>query len=287
MKVFEEFNLKEYNSYRLNSTCKRAFFPENEQDFIDIFKNQSTSEKIVLGGGYNVILAEEYYDKDFILIGDTFSKVMLGDEIVIEAEAGANTKTVSIFAQNNGLTGFEIFYDIPSSIGGAVVMNAGASGEEIKDIITKVRYLDLLDLNIKEISAEDIGFTYRNSFFQKNKDKLVLKAWFKLQNGNPAQIKDKMESIKAARWAKQPKDYPNAGSVFKRPEGFYVGAMMDELNLKGLTFGGAMVSKKHAGFIINQDNATGKDILNLINDIKKRVKDHFNVDLEVEQRIIV
>jgi UDP-N-acetylmuramate dehydrogenase len=152
--------------------------------------------------------------------------------------------------------------------------------------LVKVRYLDLTDLQIKEITKEDIGFEYRNSFFQKNTDKIVLKAWFQLKKGNPDEIKAKMEQTKQTRWAKQPREYPNCGSVFKRPPGRFVGPMLDELGMKGFAIGGARISEKHSGFIVNTGNATGKDILAVIAEAQKRVKEKFGVDLEVEQRII-
>jgi UDP-N-acetylmuramate dehydrogenase len=165
-------------------------------------------------------------------------------------------------------------------------MNAGASGEEIKDILVKVNYLDLQDMQIKEIQNKAIGFEYRNSFFQKNTDKIVLKAWLQLEEGDPMVIRQKMEKIKEARWAKQPKNLPNAGSVFKRPKGFYVGAIIDDLNLKGYSVGGAQISKKHGGFIVNFNKAKGQDIIEIIQHVQQLAKEKFNVDLEVEQRII-
>src|SRR5690606_5134622 len=138
------------------------------------------------------------------------------------------------------------------------------SGEEIKDVLIKVRYLDLTDFTVKEINKEDISFEYRNSFFQRNIDKIVLKVWLQLENRERSVIQNKMETIRAQRWAKQPKEFPNAGSVFKRPEGHYVGALIDELGLKGYTVGGAKISEKHGGFIVNFNNASGKDILEII-----------------------
>jgi len=152
--------------------------------------------------------------------------------------------------------------------------------------LIKVRYLDLQDLQIKEILKEDMSFEYRNSFFQRNTDKIVLKAWLKLAEAPKEQIKDKMETIKTQRWAKQPKEFPNAGSVFKRPKGYYVGMIIDELQLKGYTIGGAKISEKHGGFIVNFNGAKGEDIVNIINEVKRRVLEKFGVDLEVEQRII-
>lgn len=287
MKILENYNLTLHNSYKIKATCKRAFFPETELDFVNIYKNYySDLPKILLGGGYNVIFSKEYYEQDFIMIGKTFSAMELVQDNLITCESGVSTYDFSQFALENSLSKAEIYYDIPSSIGGAVVMNAGAGGEEIKDILLKVRYLDINDLNVKEIHNNQIGFQYRNSLFQKETDKIVLKAWFGLEKGNRTTIKSKMEELKESRWAKQPKNLPNAGSVFKRPVGHYVGPMIDQLNLKGFTVGGAKISEKHGGFIVNFNNATGSDILEVIKYVQKKVTAQFGVHLEVEQRII-
>lgn len=286
MKEKENFDLTSYNSYRIKAICKRACFPESEVDFVTLYTRYSPSDIVTLGGGWNVILSKALYEKIFIIAGESFSSIKKINDTVIECEAGVTTKKISEFALENDLSGAEIFYDIPSSIGGAVVMNAGASGEEIKDILVKVRYLDLQTMKVAEIDKKDINFEYRNSFFQKNTNKIVLKAWFKLAPGDTKAIREKMEKVKTARWAKQPRNYPNAGSVFKRPKGFYVGQMVEELGLKGFTIGGAKISEKHAGFIVNFNNATGEDILQIIDHVKSKVKEKYKVDLEVEQRII-
>jgi UDP-N-acetylmuramate dehydrogenase len=207
-----------------------------------------------------------------------------GTEIV--AEAGVTLEQLSETAFQHSLSGCEIFYDIPSSVGGAVVMNAGTKDGEIKDIIIKVRYLDLADLVIKEILIDEIEFEYRNSFFQKHTDKLVLKTWFKLTYGEKDKIKAKMENYKQIRWLKQPRNLPNCGSVFKRPKGIFVGPMLDDLGLKGFTIGGAKISEKHSGFIVNIGNASSQDILQIIKEVQKRVKEKFGIELEVEQKII-
>ena len=285
MKIFENFDLTDYNSYNIKSYCKKAIFPETEADLIKIYKEFNDFK--LIGSGHNIILSKSFYDSDFVILNDNYSDTFIDlDNSLIEAEAGISMLKLSEIALNNELTGLEIFYDIPSSLGGAVVMNAGASGEEIKDLVKKVRYLDLKDNKVKERFNSELNFEFRNSFFQKNTDKVVLKVWLQLKKGNFEDIHFKMRDVKEKRWAKQPKDFPNAGSVFKRPKGFYVGAMIDELKLKGLTVGGAKVSEKHGGFIINFDNASGKDIIELINMIKDKVKNKFEVDLEVEQRII-
>lgn len=283
MKIFDNFNLTNYNSYKIDAVCKKAFFPENENDIVVFFKTQK--DFIVIGSGNNIILTQIYYDNSFLILDHNFSKINVTDNI-LEIESGASMLDVSTFALKNKLSGVEMFYDIPSSLGGAVVMNAGANGEEIKDVIVKVRYLDLDDLIIKEKTNEEIKFNYRNSFFQENKNKIVLKAWLKLTLNNKSTIEEKMISIKNARWSKQPKDFPNAGSVFKRPKSKFVGPMLDELGLKGFTIGGAQVSEKHSGFIINIGDATGRDIIDLIEEIKRRVFIKFKIKLEVEQRII-
>jgi len=285
VRQIQNLDLTEYNSYRIKTSCANAFFPNTEEDLLTIFKERLDTKKHLLGNGNNIILSKPYYQEDFIIFNGCFEKVEV-DGTEIAAEAGATMLKLSEIALQHSLTGVEIFYDIPSSVGGAVVMNAGASGEEIKDVLLKVRYLDLADMQVKEINNEKIEFEYRNSFFHKYKDKIVLKAWFNLIPGERKKIKTKMELIKKSRWAKQPREYPNSGSVFKRPEGFYVGALIDSLGLKGQTIGGAKVSEKHAGFIINHNNAIGEDILKLIDFIKYKVKENIGIDLELEQRII-
>lgn len=285
MRAYPDFDLTNYNSYRLKAVCKKAYFPESEQDLIGLYHSHNSF--ILLGSGHNVILSKEYYDDEFIIFNGNYDRINIDPESgLVEAEAGIMMERISELAYENGLSGMEIFYDIPSSLGGAVVMNAGASGEEIKDVLIKVRYLDLADMQVKEICKEEMGFEYRNSFFQRNKDKIVLQVWLRLSSKEKALVKEKMETIRAQRWAKQPKEFPNAGSVFKRPSGYYVGAIMDELGLKGYTVGGAKISEKHGGFIINFNHASGQDIIAIVDDVKRLVLAKFGIELEIEQRII-
>ena len=286
MRIEHNFNLTNYNSYRIMATCEKVYFPESNDDFLEIFSHGDLNDKIILGGGYNVILSKPHYNKEFIIIGDSFSKITMLSANTFRVQSGMNMKTLSTWAQKKGLSGLEMFYDIPSSLGGAVVMNAGASGEEIKDVLFEVEYLDLEGMKINHICRKDIGFRYRNSVFQGSHNKIILSATLALNPESKQVIQEKMIRIQQARWAKQPKDYPNAGSVFKRPEGYYVGTMVESLGLKGLTVGGAQVSKKHAGFIVNFNNAKGEDILKLIEIIKEKVFENYGVHLEVEQRII-
>lgn len=285
MKVIENMDLTELNAYRIQSTCKKAYFPDSEQELIALLQDNSSKDLNIIGNGNNIILAKEYYETPFIILNKCFDKIVVDNDFLI-AEAGATLLQLSETALHYGLTGLEEFYDIPSSVGGAIVMNAGNKDKEIKDVITKIRYLDLQTLEVNEITSDQANFSYRNSFFQEDTNYIILKAWFKLSPGSPNEIKHKMQQGKEIRWAKQPREYPNCGSVFKRPEGKFVGPMLDELNLKGFSVGGAEVSTKHSGFIVNKDNATGQDILSLISEIQKRVKTHFNIDLVVEQRVI-
>jgi UDP-N-acetylmuramate dehydrogenase len=259
LKIINNFNLTNYNAYRIKAICSKAWFPENETDLLAIFNQKKNNRLIILGNGNNIILSKEHYDEEFIILNGCFDKVIVSNA-EIEAEAGATLLQLSETALKHSLTGLEIFYDIPSSVGGAVFMNAGANGEEISDLLTRVRYLDLTDFEIKDRLSEELEFEYRNSYFQKKPDKIVLRAWLRLAPGNYNTIKDKMETNRQNRWAKQPRDYPNCGSVFKRPAGRYVGPMIDELGLKGFTIGGAQISRKHSGFIVNIRNATVKTL---------------------------
>jgi UDP-N-acetylmuramate dehydrogenase len=285
MRHYKEFDLTEYNSYRLKSKCANAFFPDNEDEMRYIFSHGVGRKKVLLGHGNNVILSKKYYSEDFIILSNNFNQIYISDTI-IEAEAGATLLRMSELASEKSLTGLEIFYDIPGSIGGAVVMNAGANGEAISDVLMKVRYYDSIKDEFKEIQNAAIGFDYRNSCFQKNTDLIITKAWFQLRAGNSDQINLRMEKIRSERWVKQPRNYPNAGSVFKRPTGYYVGEMIDELGLKGFTIGGAKISEKHSGFIINFKDAQGEDIINLIETISLKVYQKYNIYLELEQKIL-
>ena len=285
MKVFKNFDLTKFNSYNTKSVCLKAYFPDTEEDIRKIFSTEK--DIILIGSGHNIILSKPFYEQPFVILNGNFANYEINKENgSIIAEAGISMYDIAHLALELELSGLEMFIDIPSSLGGAIVMNAGASGEEIKDTVEKVRYLDLADFQIKELHKENLNFKYRNSFFQENRNNVVLKTWLKLKPGTKNNIHEKMIEIRDNRWEKQPKEYPNAGSVFKRPKGKFVGPMLDELSLRGFTVGGAQVSTKHSGFIVNFDHATGQDILDLIKEIQKKVKLTFNVNLEIEQRII-
>lgn len=284
MIIIENLDLTSYNSYKIRSECRKAFFPENEKDVIELFLS-GERPKYIIGNGNNIILSKKYYEDSFLIFSGSFNSYRV-EKNVLEAQSSIDLLSLSEIAYSNNLSGLEIFYDIPSSLGGAIVMNAGASGEDIGSMVIKVQYFDPTIQKIKEISGSNLQLEYRNSFFQRNNHLIILKVWLKLRFESKYKIKRKMDTIKKSRWAKQPRDYPNAGSVFKRPKGYFVGAIIEELGLKGMSIGGAKISEKHGGFIVNYNNATGMDIIHLINYIQKKVKNNYGFYLEVEQRVI-
>ena len=205
-----------------------------------------------------------------------------GDKI--EAECGAMLKAVSDKAMENSLTGFEFACGIPGTIGGAVFMNAGAYDGEISKVIESAEVIDE-NCNIIRLSREELDFGYRSSLVMK-KGYTVLSAVFKLEKGQVKTIKELIEDLTNKRESKQPLEYPSAGSTFKRPTGYFAGKLIQDAGLKGYSIGGAAVSEKHSGFVINKGNATAKDITDLIKHIQDEVKKQFGVDLHPEVRII-
>ena len=264
MKTYHNFDLTMFNSYRLQAIAERVYFPEALGDVQQIF-SETNRPKIIIGGGCNIILSKSYYsDVDFVIFNQHFSAVSM-DEDAITAQSGVCLKQLSEIASKHGLSGLEIFYDIPGTLGGAICMNAGAGDECIGNLVEQVTYFDRTAKAFITIGRNDIGFGYRQSFFLDRDDIVIAEIKLRLHAGNQDVIRQKMTDTQLARKGKQPWDQPNAGSVFKRPEGWYVGQIMDQLNLKGKTIGGAQVSKKHGGFIVNHNGqATGQDIVDLI-----------------------
>lgn len=286
MKLFYDYDLTVHNSYRVRAVGARVFFPESPQDIADVFSDTARS-KVILGGGYNVILSKPYYSEiDFVIFGQPYAACSV-DGKTITAQAGLPLRALSETALEHSLSGLEIFYDIPGSVGGAVFMNAGAIDVAFGDFVESATYYDPVQCSFKTSPRADLQFGYRTSLFFGRPDLIVSEITLSLPGGNRDIIWQKMLDNQAVRRQKQPWDTPNAGSVFKRPAGRYVGTIVEELGLKGKTVGGAMVSPKHAGFIINHNGtATGSDILELIAIIRKAVRDAAGIELELEQRII-
>lgn len=231
----------------------------------------------VLGKGSNLLVSDNGLKGVVLNICDDGIAVS-GDTVV--ANAGAKLSGVCNAARDASLSGLEFAFGIPGSVGGAVYMNAGAYGGEIKQCIVSCTSITL-DGEVKTRKAEDLEFGYRTSVFKKNNE-IILSAEFKLQRDERKEIQARMDDFLGRRKDKQPLEYPSAGSTFKRPEGYFAGALIEQSNLKGFSVGGAEVSVKHAGFVINKDNATCADVLGLIKHIQKTVKSNFGVDLETE-----
>lgn len=280
---YSDFDLTDYNSYRIGSRVKDALFPENIDEVEDAFRRYK--DLVVLGGGNNIIISKSYYDSTFIFIRDNLS-AHHAEGNIIRSEAGLDMAELSQFACENELSGLEIYYDIPGSVGGAVFMNAGNAELTISQLVDTVWAYNKVTKEIEVFNNEACLFGYRSSVFMSRNELVILKVNFQLKIDNSDAIRQKMLVNKTVRDSKQPKDYPNAGSVFKRPKGYFVGTMIEELGLKGYSIGGAQVSEKHAGFIVNKGLAKGEDVLMLIKYIQDKVYNAYSVKLELEQVII-
>jgi len=277
--------MKEHTSFKVGGNAKLMVTPNSVGEvlhIISVCKNYGV-KYFVMGNGTNVIVKDDGYDGVIIKLGESFNHITVEDEEIV-AQAGASLFDVAIEATENALTGMEFASGIPGTIGGAVFMNAGAFDGEMKDIIKSVKFLGK-NCELEELNNEDLELGYRNSMFQNQKF-IILEVRLKLKEGNVEEIKTKIEDFHCRRESGQPLEYPSAGSVFKRPEGYYAGKLISDAGLKGLTVGGAAVSTQHAGFIVNENNATAEDIINLIEIVKQTVFDKFSVKLEQEVRIL-
>ena len=233
----------------------------------------------ILGNGSNLLVSDKGYD-GAIISTDKFTDIRLEDEKTIYAEAGVKNSAIAAFARDNSLTGFEFAAGIPGSLGGAVIMNAGAYGGEMKLIVKEVRALSPQG-EIIRLDNEALRFDYRTSAL-KGKDFIVISALLELEKGDKDEISARMNELALKRKEKQPLEYPSAGSTFKRPEGYFAGKLIEDSGLRGYTVGGAMVSDKHCGFVINKGEATSKDIYTLILNVQNTVYEKFGVRLEPE-----
>lgn len=278
--------MSKYTTMKVGGPCDCIVFPDEIskiKEIIEFCKNENITF-YVIGNGSNLLVKDEGIHGVVIKLGHRFSKIELDGEYIL-AYAGATMPTLSQLAKKNSLKGLEFACGIPGTIGGGVKMNAGAYGSQISDILYEVTYMDEKE-EIKTIKNKDCSFGYRKSIFTINPNYVILSAKFKLERGNIDEIENKMKENSLARKAKQPLEYPNFGSVFKRPEGYFVGKLVDDAGLRGYKIGGAQVSTKHTGFIVNVDNATCKDVLDLIGYVQTTVYNKFNVKLTPEVIII-
>ena len=272
-------------TFRAGGTAKYYVIPDEYKKVRDVLR-LCVEENIpyyVIGNGSNLLVQDDGFDGVIIEIDSALAKIEInGNEIV--AKAGAKLSKIAVKALNESLTGFEFAHGIPGNLGGAVTMNAGAYGGEMKDVLKWVKVLDN-NGEMKTLKAEELELGYRTSVIVKEK-MIVLEACIELHEGNRDEIEMHMKELMAKRKEKQPLEYPSAGSTFKRPEGYFAGKLIQDAGLKGYRVGGAMVSEKHSGFVINYDNATATDIINLMKDVRKKVYEEFQVTLEPEVKFL-
>lgn len=253
---------------------------EQIEKLLNLCKNKNVPIKII-GNGSNILVKDNGV-RGIVAKICTNSYDFL-DEKTIRVDAGMLNSKVSRILLENSLTGFEFASGIPGTIGGAVKMNAGAYGSQMSDVVIKTKYIDLEDMQIKEITKEEQKFGYRKSIFSTTR-RVIIDTTLKLEKADKEHIQEKINQNNESRRTKQPIDKPSAGSTFKRGEDFITAQLIDECGLKGYTIGGAQVSTKHAGFVVNVGNATASDVIELMELIKKRVQEKFNknIDLEIE-----
>lgn len=284
-KILFDEPMKNHTSFKIGGPADVLIIPDNENDIVEALKylRDNNVKYFIMGNGTNLLVKDTGIRGAVIKIANGFDKVdVKGDRLI--CQSGALLKNVAEVALLNSLTGFEFASGIPGTIGGAITMNAGAYGGEMKDVVLKVRALDRNN-NIVELSNEEMNFRYRGSSVIDN-GLIVLSVELKLDKGEPSAIKEKMMDLKNRRETKQPLEYPSAGSTFKRPKGYFAGKLIDDAGLRGLQYGDAQVSEKHCGFVINKGNATFNEVMTLIKTIQKIVNDKFNVMLETEVKII-
>lgn len=284
-RIIYDVPLKDYNTYHVGGVGKALVIVENKEALKKLLKelNQNNEKWKIIGNGSNLIFPDGYYDGILISLEKLDAMEISGTEIYVEA--GYSLAKLSIKAAKASLTGLEFAGGIPGTIGGAIFMNAGAYKSDMGYLVKEVTYLDE-NLEEKVLKNKDCDFHYRTSYFKKHPNCVCLSAKLELKHGVKELIFSVMEDRRIRRLESQPLEYPSAGSVFRNPEGDYAGRLIESLGYKGKLYGGAMVSEKHANFIINKNNATASDIVGLIEDIQKNVKKKYGVDLKLEQEIV-
>ncbi|MBQ1686991.1 MAG: UDP-N-acetylmuramate dehydrogenase [Ruminococcus sp.] len=245
---------------------------------------ESDIDYMIIGNGSNILASDDGYRGVVIRLDGDFRKIALVDDDTVYCGAGATLAALCKFALNNGLSGLEFAWGIPGSVGGAVFMNAGAYGGEMKDVVYSVNHLTK-NGEPGRTEKDALQFGYRTSVYRQN-NAIITGATLKLRKDNPEDIRARMDDYLGRRSSKQPLEYPSAGSVFKRPAGAYAGALIEQCGLKGHSHGGAQVSEKHAGFIINKANANANDVKSLIREVQTKVYDETGYNLECELIIL-
>lgn len=283
---FYDEPMKNHTSFCVGGPAKLLIKPRDEEALVEILKSirKNNCKYYILGNCTNIIVRDKGFDGIIIKLKNKLSDVKKVSNKEIYAGTGASMKKISEFAMENSLTGLEFAHGIPGSLGGAIVMNAGAYDGEIKNVVKSVRLLDE-NLDVIEVPGDEMNFSYRHSLVQE-RDLIVLGATFSLEDGDKNKIREKYEDFDQRRADKQPLDMPSAGSTFKRPTGYFAGKLIDDSGLRGFTHKGAGISEKHCGFVVNKNKATAQDVLETIEIVQKVVHDKFDVTLEREVKII-
>ena len=278
--------MSKYTTFRIGGNAAVMLTPTADEQLASIIKKckEENIKPFIIGNGSNMLISDNGLDTVVINMCRPEPKIELVNGDTVVCDSGATMSKVCNFALENGLTGLEFAFGIPGSAGGAAYMNAGAYGGEMKDVLVECRHIDR-DGNFGSLNGEELGLAYRTSAYEHN-GFIITTLVMKLSKGNKNEIRAKMQELLQRRKDKQPLEYPSAGSTFKRPEGFFAGALIEECGLKGYSVGGAQVSEKHAGFVINKGDATAEDVLSLIKYIQDKVFSEKGVMLEPEVRLI-
>ncbi len=277
-------SLSAHTTFRIGGPARWMAFPKNQEELTAVLRQcaEDGEAPLVLGNGSNVLAPDKGLDRVVICTKNLTGIRSEGSRLTIGA--GCTMAKAALAALSAGLTGMEFAHGIPGTIGGGAVMNAGAYGGELKDIVTEAACLTMDGRLVTKV-GEELDFGYRHSCFDGG-DYVILSVTVELTPGDPAQIRARMEELAAKRRASQPLEYPSAGSTFKRPAGHFAGRLIEDCGLKGRTVGGAQVSEKHAGFVINKGGATCADVLALTDAIKAEVKEKYGVELELEVKLL-
>lgn len=286
MRIFEQEPLSAHTTFRIGGPALFYMIPENAEEIREgiRFARERELPLITIGRGSNMLFPDEGYCGVVMEIGSGMNQIEYCGAGKIRAQAGALLSAIASEAARHSLTGFEFAGGIPGTLGGAVVMNAGAYGGEIKDCIVSARVMDSAG-NESWLEREQLELGYRTSVIQKRGD-LVLEAEFQFETGDSGEIRDRMKELSAKRRDKQPLEFASAGSTFKRPEGHFAGKLIEDAGLRGYRIGDAQVSEKHCGFVVNRGHATAKEVLAVICDVQKKVLESSGVKLEPEVKII-
>lgn len=284
-KILQNVDLSMYTTYKLNAIGRYLVIPNDIDDLMRLMKyiTENGLKYKIIGGGSNLIFENSVYDGILISLSK-FDDILIKDT-QIHVGVGASLMKVALKVSRMGLTGMEFATGIPGTVGGAIFNNSGAYKSDMGYIVESISVLTP-DLKIKTMYNKDLNFHYRTSFLKENLGYICLDATIILKKGDKEIIHSVIEDRKKRRLMTQPLEYPSAGSVFRNPVGMYAGELIENVGYKGKMVGGAKVSEKHANFIVNYASATGQDIVTLINEIKEKVKEKYNVDLILEQEII-